>query len=152
MSLQAFEVDLTYESGYRFNVRLDDGQEMTVDESPPLGRGEGPSPARLLATSVGHCLSASLVFCLRRSHIELESLTTAVEGDFVRNETGRLRIGRLDVRLEPVVPAEDLDRIGRCIEVFEDYCIVTGSIRQGIDVTVEVTPRASSRPRAAAPG
>jgi uncharacterized OsmC-like protein len=139
---ETFEVVLTRETGYRFAVELDDGQEFVVDEFPPVGRGEGPNPARLLATAVGHCLSASLVFCLARSRIALLDLRTTVEGRLERNERGRVRIGGLRVRIEPVVTSDDLGRIGRCLEVFEDYCVVTESVRKGIPVVVEVEPRA----------
>ncbi len=141
MASETFEVALTRETGYRFAVELDDGQEFVVDEFPPVGRGEGPNPARLLATTVGHCLSASLVFCLNRSRIALLDLRTTVEGRLARNERGRLRVGGLRVRIEPVVSADDLGRIGRCVEVFEDYCVVTESVRKGIPVEVVVEPR-----------
>lgn len=141
MASETFEVALTREAGYRFEVELDDGQELLVDEQPPLGRGEGPNPARLLATAVGHCLSSSLVFCLNRAKIELLDLHTVVTGRLERNERGRLRVAELRVRLEPVVPAGEVERLGRCLEVFQDYCIVTESVRKGFPVEVEVEPR-----------
>ena len=47
------------------------------------------------------------------------------------------------VRLEPVVPAAQHERMARCLEVFEDFCIVTASVRQAVDVRVEVVPRAA---------
>lgn len=142
MASDTFEVALTRETGYRFAVELDDGQEFVVDEFPPIGRGEGPNPARLLATAVGHCLSASLVYCLNRAKIEPLDVRTTVEGRLERNERGRLRIGGLRVRIEPVVPEEDLERMNRCLEVFEDYCVVTQSVRKGIPIEVVVEPRA----------
>jgi uncharacterized OsmC-like protein len=30
--------------------------------------------------------------------------------------------------------------MARCLEVFEDYCVVTQSVRDGIDITVSVEP------------
>jgi hypothetical protein len=39
--------------------------------------------------------------------------------------------------------AEDLPRSKTCLEIFEDFCIVTESVRKGIpvDVEVEMNPR-----------
>ena len=69
----------------------------------------------------------------------MKQLRTRVEGTLVRNDQGRLRIGGIRVRLEPDVAPELRDRMGRCLELFEDFCIVTQSVRDGIDVQVEVT-------------
>ena len=49
-----------------------------------------------------------------------------------------MRIGSLRVRLSPDVPPADRERMGRCLELFEDFCIVTESVRQGINVEVAV--------------
>ena len=72
MADQSFTLVMEQQHDYRFLV--DFGQEgmapLVVDEPPPLGLGEGPNPSRLLATSVGNCLSASLLFCLRKAHVE----------------------------------------------------------------------------------
>jgi organic hydroperoxide reductase OsmC/OhrA len=56
----------------------------------------------------------------------------------VRNERGRLRIGGLRVRLAPEVTAEQRERMGRCLDLFQDFCLVTESVRDGIAVDVEV--------------
>ena len=57
-----------------------------------------------------------------------------------RNERGRLRIRSLRVRLEPVVPAGQHDRLARCRELYEDFCLVSQSVRQGIAITAELEP------------
>jgi organic hydroperoxide reductase OsmC/OhrA len=138
-----FALDLTLKNGYEFAV--DFGRPgvapLVVDEQPPTGAGRGPSPARLLATAVGHCLASSFLFCVRKSRIDVAALTVHVEGIMLRNERGRLRVGSLRVRLAPGVRAEDRERLGRCVEIFEDFCIVTQSVRGGLDVHVEVTPQ-----------
>lgn len=139
-SEQRFTLALTLKDGYAFTVDFE--QEgvpaLLLDEPPPLGAGEGPNPARLLGAAVGGCLGASLLFCLRKSHIDVPALRTTVTGTLVRNERGRLRIGEITVRLAPQVAAEQRERMGRCLELFQDFCIVTESVRQGIAVNVSV--------------
>ena len=137
---EGFAVTLTLQQGYQFDVDFQHGSipRLVVDEHPPLGKGAGPNPVRMLATAVAHCLGSSLLFCLRKARIEPTGLRTTVHGTMVRNEAGRLRIGELRVVLDPSFELGDRERIGRCLELFEDFCIVTGSVRQGIDVHVEL--------------
>lgn len=137
---------LTIELGQGYQQTVDFGEPgmkpLVLDESPPLGAGEGPSPARLLGAAVGGCLGASLVFCMRKARVDVRGLHTQVTGTLARNDRGRLRVSAIRVRLEPVVPVEQHDRVPRCLALFEDFCTVTQSVRQGIDVQVEVVPRA----------
>ena len=57
----------------------------------------------------------------------------------MRNEKGRLRIGKIDVSIMVELADGQYDRINRCLDLFEDYCIVTASVRKGIPVNVLVT-------------
>lgn len=114
---------------------------LLIDEPPPLGAGEGPNASRLLAAAVGNCLSASALFCLRKARVDVRSMRTRVETELGRNEQGRLRVQRISVRLEPEIAEEDLPRAKRCLDIFEDYCVVTASVRGGVEVTAEVQPR-----------
>jgi uncharacterized OsmC-like protein len=137
-----FALTLTLQDGYAFTV--DFGQDgvldLEVDEPPPLGTGRGPNATRLLAAAVGNCLGASLLYCLRRSRIEIHGLRVAVEVGLARNERGRMRVGEIHVTLAPDVAPEQREQMARCLELFEDFCIVTESVRQGIKVDVEVEP------------
>jgi hypothetical protein len=54
-----------------------------------------------------------------------------------------MRIGGLHVRLEPRLAEADRARIGRCLELFESYCVVTESVRRGIRVDLDVAPVAA---------
>jgi len=121
---------------------MDGVTPLVVDETRPLGAERGPNPARLLGAAVGGCLGASLLYCLRKARVEVKDLRTTVEGTMVRSDRGRLRIGALRVRLAPSVPqAGDRARMARCLDLFEDFCVVTQSVREGIDVAVQVEPR-----------
>jgi organic hydroperoxide reductase OsmC/OhrA len=55
-----------------------------------------------------------------------------------RNEKGRWRITSLKVKLHPTIKPEDIPRSKRCLGVFEDFCIVTASVRKGVEVNVDV--------------
>lgn len=144
---QGFELTMDLQDGYRFLVDFDqDGvPDLVMDEPAPLGAGEGPNAARALAAAVGNCLSASALFCLRRARIEVHDLHTTVSAKLARNDAGRLRIDGIRVRIEPVVDASEQSRMRRCLELFEDFCVVTQSVRGGIDVDVEVEPVSERR-------
>jgi organic hydroperoxide reductase OsmC/OhrA len=141
----SFTLALDAAEGYVQTVDFDlpGVPSVVVDEPEPLGAGAGPNPARLLGAALGSCLGASLLFCLRKARLDVAGLYTVVRGTLVRNERGRLRIGGVSVRLEPRLPAAQHARVPRCVELFEDFCVVTGSVRPAIDVQVEVVPVAS---------
>ena len=112
-----------------------------IDEQPPLGEGAGPNPAGLLAAALGSCLAASFVFCLKKARVEPETVTADVTAQIVRNERGRFRIGDVDVELSLAVADGDAAGLERCQGLFEDFCIVTESVRHGIPVHVRVATR-----------
>ncbi|MFQ6045244.1 MAG: OsmC family protein [Gemmatimonadales bacterium] len=141
MERDTFTVSLDMREGYQFDVDfgLAGVPPLKIDEPPPLGAGTGPNAARVLAASVGGCLTASLLFCLRKSRVEVKQLRASVEGELVRNERGRLRVGAIRVQLDPMIDAELASKLTRCKELFEDFCLVTQSVRQGIDIEVAVS-------------
>jgi organic hydroperoxide reductase OsmC/OhrA len=115
-----------------------------LDEPPPLGRGGGPNPTRMLGVAVGACLSASLLFCLGKARVDVAAFETTVEGTVARNDEGRLRISELRVTLSPAVREADRERMQRCLGLFEDFCTVTASVRRGVPIHVEVAPTSST--------
>lgn len=132
-------VSLEMLENYQFRVTFDEAfEQLLMDEPEPLGEDEGPNATRVLSAAVGNCLSASLLFCLRKSKIEPEGVMTDVTTSLVRNDRGRLRIGETEVEILLDVDEEDEDRLERCLGVFEDYCVVTQSVRDGLDVAVSV--------------
>jgi organic hydroperoxide reductase OsmC/OhrA len=142
MDERHFTVTLSRDEGYEFRARFDDESfaEILLDEPPPLGAGHGPNAARVLGAAVGNCLAASLLFCLAKARVDVGDLTATVTGTVARNEKGRLRITGIRVVLSPAVRPADRERITRCLDLFEDFCLVTASVRAGLNVQVEVMP------------
>lgn len=135
---QSITVALRREDGYRFEVDwgLPGVAGGAMDEPAPVGKGSAPNAARLVAAAVAHCLSSSLLFCLEKSRAPAQSVRTTVTAEVARNEKGRWRLHRLRVELDPTLPEESRAQLERCRSLFEDFCIVTESIRKGIPVDV----------------
>ncbi len=134
-------VELTHTTGFQFTATFGAGYApLTLDEPLPLGSGAGPDAARLLAASIGNCLSASLLLCLQKSRVDVAGMRTNVDLSIDRNDRGRLRVVRASVRIVIDAQAEPA-RLQRCGSMFEDYCTVTGSVRQAFPVEVVVVDR-----------
>jgi uncharacterized OsmC-like protein len=134
-------VCVSLKEGYQFTASfggLPGGGPIGLDEPAPLGEGQAPNATALLAAAVGNCLAASLLFCLRRSHLSVDKLESKVTARVARNEAGRLRIAGIEVELSPGLSSQEAARLARCQAVFEDFCVVTESVRHGIPVTVAV--------------
>lgn len=141
MVVSEFTIGIEQVRDYEFHVRFDKPEfaPLAMDEPPPLGRNAGPNAARVLAAAIGNCLSASLVFCAaRRAGLKLERLRTEVKVQIVRNENKRLRVGAVEITIDPGLGEHERARLAQCIPLFEDFCTVTESVRHGLDVKVKV--------------
>jgi organic hydroperoxide reductase OsmC/OhrA len=135
-----FTLELEQLEGYEFKISFDWDQvpDLLVDEPPPLGGRRGPNASRMLAAAVANCLSASLLYCLGKTDVPDRGARSSVTCKVIRNERGRLRIGGLDVRITLADELASSARLKRCKDLFEDFCVVTASVREGIDVNVDV--------------
>ncbi|WP_297363051.1 OsmC family protein [Acidiferrobacter sp.] len=131
MAQDGFIVEIEQIENFRFGVHFTQSELMT-DEPPPTGAGSGPQPAELLAAAVANCLMSSLLFCLNKSHVPLEPLKARAQGRLGRDAAGRLRIAGIDVTL--IAPGATQ----RCLNLFENYCTVTQSVRAGVPINVAV--------------
>ncbi len=138
--INEFTIELEQIQDYEFRLRFDKPHfpEWRLDEPAPLGHDAFPNASRVLAAAIGNCLSASLLFCARKAKVPLGPIRTRVRTEIRRNERNRLRIGKVRVDIDPGIPDAEKERAARCLDLFEDYCVVTQSVRQGIDVQVTV--------------
>jgi organic hydroperoxide reductase OsmC/OhrA len=138
-----FRIELVQLADYRFEVRFDNPAVPTLitDELAPLGGDAGPSPSRLLATAVANCLAASLLFALRKFKNEAGPLRVTAAVSMIRNAQNRLRVGRVAVDLHLGVLGSEISMLDRILGQFEDFCIVTQSIRTAVQVDVRVLDR-----------
>jgi organic hydroperoxide reductase OsmC/OhrA len=134
-----FNISVEQVDGFEYRVRFDKEQhpEVRMDEPAPLGQDAAPNAARFLAAAVGNCLAASLSFCMKRAGAMPTGVKARVHVTLVRNEQKRIRIGHLDVELDPG-PGVDAAALQKCLPTFEDFCTVTQSVRGCLDVRVKV--------------
>ncbi|MBU8935008.1 MAG: OsmC family protein [candidate division Zixibacteria bacterium] len=133
------QIRLKHLEGLQFLVEFGgDDVELLMDEPEPIGSDKGPNAAKVLSAAIGNCLTASLLFCLRRAHAEPKSIEATVSTAITRTDKGRMRIGGSKVEITLDMPEDAANRMGRCMDLFEDFCIVTESVRKGIDVAAVV--------------
>lgn len=75
-----FSLRVEQVEGFTFNVRFDKEHYPTLQmsEPAPLGDDAAPNPARVLAAAIGDCLSASLLFCMKRRGAPLDGVSADV--------------------------------------------------------------------------
>ncbi|MFW9772143.1 MAG: OsmC family protein [Candidatus Heimdallarchaeota archaeon] len=99
----------------------------------------GPNPSRMLGLAVLGCLSASFIFCLKKREFNLKDLKAEAEVTVARNEKGFWRVKKISVDINSKIEdPETRKRADQCRKMFENYCIVTQAVREGIDVEVNL--------------
>jgi organic hydroperoxide reductase OsmC/OhrA len=140
---KTFTLELTQIENYQFEVRFDNPAmpSLRTDEPAPLGSDTGPNPSQLLVASVANCLSASLLFAMRKFKNEPGPIRTTATATLARNEANRLRITGVAATLQIALVRSDIHMAERILDQFEDFCVVTQSVRAAIPVTVRVLDR-----------
>ncbi|WP_297905171.1 OsmC family protein [Metallibacterium sp.] len=125
---------------YAFRIEFEGTQleALLTDEPAPLGHDEGPNPSRLLLAAIGNCMAASLVFALRKFRNQPGPITASVRATPERNAEGRWRIARAEIELHLAEPGAQHAQLERILAQFENFCVVTQSVREGIEVQARV--------------
>jgi organic hydroperoxide reductase OsmC/OhrA len=135
-----FTIQLRQLEGFQIRAEFDwkKAPDLLMDEPPPLGESSGPNAARMLAAAAADCLSASLLYCVFKEEPPAGCLRAEASCIMIRNEKKRLRIGGMEVTLIVGDVVKSAPRFARCKDLFEDFCVVSASIRQGIPIKVRV--------------
>ena len=99
----------------------------------------GPNPSRMLGMAVLGCLSASFIFCLKKKDFSIKDLDGKAEVVVARNKKGFWRVKQINVSITPKIETPEMQkRADQCRKMFEQYCIVTQAVREGITVNVNL--------------
>jgi len=75
---------------------------------------------------------------MEKSRAKVERIETDVVTNLARNEKGRWRVAGIKVNLKVKASGTDTEKLDRCKGIFEDFCIVTESVRHGTRIDVEI--------------
>lgn len=106
----------------------------------------GPDAASLLGLSILSCLSASFIFCLNKRNLNPDDLEGYAEVSFTKDEKNYEHVKQIKVKIKPKTNDPDtLKRMKQCVRemrdgemYFEKTCIITPSVRNGIDIDVDI--------------
>jgi hypothetical protein len=116
---------------------------------PPAGTARPGEPAGGGSVTTAHAGQVTVSAELKQGYQFLVDFGTAGTPSLLMDEPEPLGEGQgpnasrllaIKVRIHPDVEQADSGRAARCLELFEDFCIVTQSVRSGLDVSVEVQP------------
>jgi len=99
----------------------------------------GPNPSKLLALSVLGCLASSFTFCLQKKNFSLSDIEGTAVITSKRNHKGLWRLKNIDVKLNPKIDNPEIrKRADQCRESFEKFCVISESIREGIEIRINL--------------
>ena len=131
-------VKLTLADGVRFKVDFGGECALVTDASPPLGTGAGPDSEQLLVAAVANCLAASLTVSLRKYKNSDVPMNVTASASVSRNDQGRQHMVGVSVDIGLGAAASDIRFLDRALAQFEDFCVVTQSVRVAIPVRVRI--------------
>lgn len=136
---EQLSITITQTTDYKFEVDFGDlFAPIIADLPPPLGESAGPSPEHLLLAAVANCLSASLLFALRKFKQSAEAIKTTVSCIVERNEKKQLRVTHINACINLGKEAHQFENLEHILAQFENFCTVSQSVQTGIPLTIHV--------------
>ena len=142
-----YRVELTWDGETGGSVECDDCGDLRIDMPEEFsGNGQSPCPDQLFLASLGGCLLTTFLHFAKRLQLEVQDVNVFVEGKiFLRKGVG-YRISLVEAKIRVIADAEDMELAEKCSELARDYCHITRSIEDSIQVDVSIEVLASSRP------
>lgn len=115
-------------------------QNLYIDErNKKVTNKIGTFSTKLLALSVLGCFAASFEFYLQKKEFSLSDLDGKAEVTLARNDKGFWRVKKIDIEILPKVDNPKMHkRTDQCKKLFEQYCIISESLRKGFEVNVNL--------------
>ncbi len=136
------KVILNYDKGLHFDASIRHFSNIHVDEPESFhGTDLGPSAIEYILVGIGGCLGSSFVYCLLKQNIKIKKLRIIVDGK-MKHKGPKFRLRLVNVNIEIRFSPEDdelNEEIKNCIEIFQDHCVVSNPIINGLPIQVNVS-------------
>lgn len=128
--------------------------EIDEPESLPIGNDQAPCPADYLLVATAGCQVEVLKQALEKARVEEYEIRMDAERQWEEQgeklqfypENTRMRHTELKFDLTVRAPQRYEDRVSRCLDICEEACIVSRSVEQGIDITIDKTLEIQEEP------
>jgi uncharacterized OsmC-like protein len=133
------KVSLNYTENLHFKASARQFNGFSVDEPTSFhGTDLGPSSVEYLLIGIGGCLGTAFIYCLQKRNVKMKNVEIVVDGKL--SHVGPkllLKLTKVDaeINFKPEENASSED-IKLCIKNFREYCIVSNSISDGININV----------------
>jgi len=138
------KVTLNYSEKLHFTASARHFNDIHIDEPESFdGTDEGPSPVEFFLIGIGGCLGSTFAYCLQKQDVEIDKLEVVVDGQ-LKHVGPKLSLRLVNIEAELKITTRDndsSDKIEKCVKSFQEYCIVTNSITQGVPIDVKVSKK-----------
>lgn len=136
------KVSLKYSENLHFTASARHFDDIHIDEPESFhGTDKGPSPVEFFLIGIGGCLGSTFAYCLQRHNVEIDALEVVVDG-LLKHAGPEMSLKLVNIEAELLITARDNDsseKIEQCINSFQEYCIITNLITQGVPLDVRVS-------------
>ena len=132
--MKGAKLKLIGENDYRLIFDHDALTDIDVELSKiPEDRRFGVARS-LLAASATYCMSGAINYMLRARGVDVTGISAASSVKMGKDDKGKSFVEGLDLEIHVDVPDESKDVLDHCISILKDGCLVTKSLKKGIQV------------------
>lgn len=116
-----------------FEAQIDE-HKMIIDTKAPLGNNTGPSPKKLLLTSLAGCTAMDVVSLLEKMRVSFTDFVVEVEGDL----TAEHPIAYSDLRIIYRITGNSIDKskVEKAVKLSkEKYCGVSAMLSKSAPIS-----------------
>ncbi len=136
MEKTVHKISASWVEGLAFNLQIDK-HNVRIDASGELGNNTGPSPKKLLLTSLAGCTGMDVVSLLDKMRVPYTNLDVYVEGDLT-DEHPKVYS---EIRVIYKIYGQDLDanKVEKAVLLSQEkYCGVSVMLRKSTNLTYTI--------------